>query len=189
MAINLGISKILVIGNENVGKTSFILSKYCNKTFLDYSYSDIIARYVNIDLKKENYIINLKIWDICGKKKYRKYRKYYYNNTEIVIIIYDVSKIKTFKDALKLFDEIKKISSDIIIYIVGNKIDLDIDISKLESQVIYNLPINVTHYFISVKKYININELFINISNRLFKKKIYIHNRMLIKEKNTCCIC
>lgn len=182
----LGTSKIVVIGKEKVGKTSFVLSRYCNKTFLDNSNSDANGRYVSIPFKHENYIINFEIWDISGKKKYRKY---YYNNTEIAIIMYDVSKIKTFKYALELFYEIKKISSEIIIYILGNKIDLDIDLSELEYKFISNLPTNVTHYFISVKNYININEIFLNILSRLFKNKIYIHYTMVKKEKNTCCIC
>ena len=43
-----------------------------------------------------NKILNLSFWDTSGQEKYHALNKIYYKDAKIVILVYDITKRKTF---------------------------------------------------------------------------------------------
>ena len=117
---------LLVIGTLSVGKTS-ILSRFTKNSFnMDYI-TTVGIDYVTKDIKINNKIIHVKIWDTSGQERFKSITKNYFRNVEGIIIVYAVDMRESF-DQLK--DWINSIeanidlkSNNIPIIIIGNKID------------------------------------------------------------------
>ena len=94
-------SKIIVVGNSGVGKTSIIL-RFLKDEFVENMASTIGANYAskNIEMKEFNTNLELNIWDTAGQEKYRGVGKMFYNEANIAILVYDITN----RDS---FDEIK----------------------------------------------------------------------------------
>lgn len=70
--------------------------------------------------------IKYEIWDTAGQEKYRSITKIYYNDADLILIVFDVSRPCSY-DAIKHYwlKEVKNNSkADAMISIVGNKSDL-----------------------------------------------------------------
>jgi len=77
-----------------------------------------------IKIKDNN--IKLQIWDTAGQESFRSIIRCYYRNSAGVILVYDVSNIKSFDNIKFWFNEIKNFTSiNINIILVGNKSDLE----------------------------------------------------------------
>jgi small GTP-binding protein len=94
--------KILFLGESNVGKNC-IVNRFANNIF-DYNKYTISGAYKinkNMFIKDINKLINFEIWITPGQKKYRIMHRVLYNNTNIFILVYDITNYSS-------FDEIKK---------------------------------------------------------------------------------
>ena len=77
--------KIILVGNDAVGKTS-IISKYYNEMDENYNYS-ITKEKIKTKVEIKNKIIELDIWDTVGQEKYRSVNKIFMKSTEIALLI------------------------------------------------------------------------------------------------------
>ena len=117
--------KILLIGNTGVGKSTLLI-KYIDNIFLSSHVNTI-----GVDFKINNIRINdknikLHIWDTAGQERYRSIIKAYYNGAHGVLIIIDLCNKESIEQIDFWINEIKKhSSSNIIMYIIGNKADLE----------------------------------------------------------------
>lgn len=74
--------------------------------------------------------IKLTIWDTAGQEKFRSLTSSYYRGAQGVILVYDVTRPETFKDLKEIWLkelEIYADLDDLILMVVGNKIDLQPD--------------------------------------------------------------
>jgi len=95
--------KIIFIGRYGVGKTS-IIHKLMNKKF-DKEYEPTMSIDIkNIQVKINDKIIQINIWDSCGNDKFALNTPNLFKNVSIAIIVY---------------------SLDSIIFLIGNKNDLE----------------------------------------------------------------
>lgn len=72
--------------------------------------------------------MKLTIWDTAGQERFRSLTTSYYRGTQGVILVYDVTRRETFKNLKTTW--LKELAvytdlDDLIIMIVGNKVDLD----------------------------------------------------------------
>ena len=118
--------KILLLGNTFVGKSS-ILIKYSD----DYFPENYIAT-VGLDYRLKHFDLpngqkgKIQIWDTAGQDRFKSITKNYYNNSNGIILVYSVIDKKSFDDISNWIEEIKEqTKDDIIIFLVGNKIDLN----------------------------------------------------------------
>ena len=115
--------KVILIGDTNVGKTSFV------KKLLDidnkYSIATIGVDFNNYKLKYKNNIINSNIWDTAGLEKLNAIVVSYYRMIDGAILFFDLNNIDSFRSIEYWMNDIIYYIKTGIIYIIGNKTDLE----------------------------------------------------------------
>ena len=116
--------KVVLLGDAGVGKTAIIRRYYEDKftDILESTYNaSFIEKIINIQKKK----IVLELWDTVGQEAYRSLTKIFTKNARIIILVYDVTSMDTFKSLNYWYDYIsKETDENIILGVAGNKTDL-----------------------------------------------------------------
>ena len=163
--------KIIIIGESGVGKSSLTLRITKNKYIEDYT-PTIGFENCSLYIKINQTIIKLEIWDTCGQETYRSLIKNYYRNASLVIIVYSIDDEKSFNKLNIQLNNIKSFSEGkIIIFLLGNKLDIDEDKRKITTEMgtKFYIENNLNNFFeISAKNRYNINNLFIQTEILLF---------------------
>ena len=117
--------KVILLGESGVGKTNLInitngLNFNNNEQVSSASSYCIKNLYVN----GKKY--SIKLWDTVGQEKLRNLTKLFYNDSKIVIFVYDITRKETFEEIKNYWvkDVEEKLGKNIIKGIVANKIDL-----------------------------------------------------------------
>ena len=124
---------ILILGNANVGKTSFISRFVQNKFITTYSSTQELSPSfitTNIDIKGQKY--KIKFLDSTAAEKYISALKQYIQKIDCFIFMYDITNKKSFDDIekwIKIVTDVKE-KQKIAMILLGNKRDL-----KLERQI------------------------------------------------------
>ena len=138
--------KIILIGDSKVGKTS-ILHRLIDDKFDEKYMPSLNLEYTNYTIKINDYIIRMQIWDIPNQEKYEpdSVISNYYKNAEVLIFVYDVNELVSFKNINEyikhLIDE-KKGNNNIKKVLLGNKLDL-----QNERQVEYDSAENFSNNY------------------------------------------
>ena len=118
--------KIAFIGDQYVGKSS-IINRFLNDTFKEEYKSTIGLDFQSkkVDINATN--INLLLYDIGGKEKFRALIPLYTRDSNIILFIYDITNKDSFnhiEDWLKDITNFNKLDECILV-LVGNKKDLE----------------------------------------------------------------
>ena len=91
--------KVVLIGESGVGKTS-IITRYTRNQFKSQLMATSGANFVtkNVIMEDENQSIKFEIWDTAGQERYRALTKVFYKNAAVCILVYDITKKKTFEE-------------------------------------------------------------------------------------------
>ena len=117
------IFKIMLIGDASVGKSS-ILYKMLNKEQKEKP--TIGFDLLNLNIKVDEKICKIEIWDTCGQENYRSLMTKFYQNASLMILVYSINNRISFEELNYWRDQIKKFcKEDIKIILVGNKKDLE----------------------------------------------------------------
>ena len=117
--------KIIIVGNSNTGKTSFVNKYIYNKFAQTYS-PTIVSQFAYKIVKIKNEVYRLQFWDIAGQDKNPEVTKIFCQYTQGIILFCEVNKIETRNDTIKWKECIQKnIDLDKIpIILIENKCDL-----------------------------------------------------------------
>lgn len=122
---NLTKYKLMMLGEQAVGKSSLVLRYTKNK----FQYN--IMGTAGLDLKKKEVKINdeninINIFDSAGHDRFRKISEVQFKGSDGLILVYDTTDLKSFDWILEWLDKIQINSYDknMEILVVGNKIDL-----------------------------------------------------------------
>ena len=116
---------IILIGDSGVGKSNLYYRYFQNK------FENLFVSTIGMDrqtkiINYKNIVYNVHISDTAGQERYRSIPIRYYQNSDGVLLLYDINNIDSFenvKDWMKDLN-INKIKTKQIIYLIGNKIDL-----------------------------------------------------------------
>ena len=126
--------KIILLGDMFVGKTS-IISRYVEDSFSENIMSSSAMSYTQKDIVIDKQKIQLNIWDTVGQEKYRALSKLFFQDTKIVILVYSIKSLESFKGLDYWYNLYKEtIGNEAILGIIGNKSDLYLEQEVEESQ-------------------------------------------------------
>lgn len=189
--------KLLLLGDSGVGKSSLLMQ------YVDRIYEISYITTIGIDFKSkiisdiDNKNIKIHIYDTSGQERFKCITNTYYKGVNGIILMFDLCDKQTFDNLEYWYNEIKKHASDnVIIYIVGNKIDCknrrEINIKEATD---FATKIDAVYMEITVKNIEMTEKLFKNITTDIFHKsnitqlsenKLNLENK--IQEHYKCCI-
>ena len=166
-----GFINIITLGESSVGKSS-IINRYVENNF-DYNFVSTLGvdfRKKIININGEN--IRLKIWDTAGQEKFRAIQKQYYRNSDGILLVFDVTKFETFNVLEEWINSIKnQTSNDIIVVLVGNKIDLNNKVISDDEIKNFANDNKFKYFLTSAATGKNINEVFDYIVKEIYNIK------------------
>ena len=93
------VSKVVLIGESGVGKTS-IIQRFITNIFNPQQKTTGGANFIEKKMEINDYKIKFEIWDTVGQERFRSLAKVFYNNASVCIMVYNITSKKSF-DALK----------------------------------------------------------------------------------------
>jgi len=152
--------KILIIGDQGVGKTA-LLSRFTRDEF-NQNYCGTIGiefatKTINIDGKA----IKLQIWDTAGHERFRSITSAYYAKTQGVLLCYECTNRETFDNVSKWFKEAEAACEpNTPKVLIANKIDLsNREVSKDEGQSLAD-RLGMKYVEVSAASDVNVKEVF-----------------------------
>ena len=163
--------KVTILGDDSVGKTSIlsILSgeKFDKETSLMTLSIDYILDNINIDNKK----IQVKVFDTPGIERLRATSLSTVKFSEGIILLFSVDNTYSFNSLNSWLEEIIKIAnSDPVIYIVGNKIDIENRKVLKEEGMKYAEEKGLKYYEVSAMNEYNIKKTFLELYEDIYNK-------------------
>ncbi|KAL7672569.1 hypothetical protein ACOME3_007454 [Neoechinorhynchus agilis] len=163
--------KVMLIGDSAVGKTCLMFR------FTDNLYSDTFISTIGIDFKMKTVCIGdravrLQIWDTAGQEKFFNITRSYYRNADSIVLIFDVSRAESFNNVRRWMNNIEENASGSVHRIlVGNKCDLENErvVTKSAGESLAH-QYNIEYMETSAKSNINVNNLFLSVTNSLMLK-------------------
>jgi len=167
------ILKVIVIGEPAAGKTSLV-KKYVSGHFpTDYRASigtNMYIKKVGLDSGQE---AKIQLWDIAGQEKWIQMRHIYYKGAQGALILGDLTREKSFSQIEEFwFNDVKKYCPDIPIILIGNKTDLDGEISKEKVEDIGKKIDANSVIFTSAKSGDNVEKAFKEISELVYERRM-----------------
>ena len=178
--------KMIVIGDAGVGKSC--LTAKATKDMFEETYSVTVGfEFMVFNVKINDTIVKLQIWDTSGQEIYRSLTSGFYRNASLAMMVYAIDNKESFNHIEYWLKEIKlHCNPDIKIFLIGNKADLE-----EERQVQFKTAKtfkeeNEINYFseASAKNGINAKEVFIEAAKLLFKEHLKYKERNFKKIQN-----
>lgn len=117
--------KIIVIGDSGVGK-SCLTMKASKNQFDENSVATVGFEFFSFNMKIDDKIVKLQIWDTCGQEIYRSLITNFYRNSSLAIIMYSIDNESSYNNIPLWLKELRSFANpDIQIFLIGNKHDLD----------------------------------------------------------------
>ena len=117
--------KIIVIGDSGVGK-SCLTNRATTNLFEDTYNATVGFEFLSFNVKIDEKVIKLQIWDTCGQELYRSLITNFYRNSSLAVIVYAINSKDSFEDIEMWLRELRTHSSpDVKVFLIGNKVDLE----------------------------------------------------------------
>jgi len=173
--------KLIVIGDSSVGKSCLTLK--ATKNVFEQNYSATVGfEFFTFNIKINNTIIKLQIWDTCGQEIYRSLITNFYRNSSLALMVYAIDNLESYENVDFWLKDLRNHSSpDVKVFLIGNKVDLE-DKRKINKEVSskYKDDNKLDLFFeTSAKTGFNAKAVFIEAAKLLYKE------HLLYKERNS----
>ena len=169
--------KIILLGDTGVGKSS-IIRRYHQDKFEENNCSTLCYNFLEKELIIKKKKVILELWDTAGQKKFNSMTKIFVKNSKIIILVYNVTSLKSFEALNYWYDFIiKEIGMNIILGLAGNKTDLIFDENYVEEVTSekgkkFAKKIGATFTLVSAKESAKeINDLFNQLLNKYLESQ------------------
>ena len=167
--------KIIICGDPSVGKTSTIL-RFTDHAFIRTYIPTLGVSISEKNIKVDNDYVNLILWDIAGQSKFEIMRRHFYKGSEAVILIFDLTNLKSFESIPNWYSDViknlKMQNEELIGFILGNKEDL-LDERKVSVEQANEIAkkLNLEYLETSALTGKNVEESFYKLAKLLIKSK------------------
>lgn len=126
--------KLIFIGDPSIGK-SCLTNRAIKNNFEEYYQATVGFEFLTYNLRIDNKVIKLQIWDTCGQEIYKFLISNFYRNSSLAVLMYAINDKETFNHVDSWLSELKNnASNDIKIFLVANKADLEEDRQILKEE-------------------------------------------------------
>ena len=165
--------KLIILGNSDVGKTSF-LNRFINNKFNLNQLTTIGFNILSKNINLSNGIkVKLTFYDTSGQEKYKSLPINCLRNIQGIILMYDITEKKSFDSINGWLNIIKNLEGEntVPIILIGNKIDLE-DKREISNEKGKEKAeeLKLNFYETSVKDKINIEAPINDLVNQVIKK-------------------
>ena len=115
--------KICLLGDFAVGKTSLV-RRYVEGRFDDKYLSTIGVKISTKQLIRENYRLNLIIWDLAGGETFSGYDKNYLRGAAGALLVFDLTRLHTLEILSDYVSQMAKINPNASMVVAAHKFDL-----------------------------------------------------------------
>ena len=116
--------KVVLIGDSAVGKTS-IFTRFEHGEFNEDHELTVGGAYSKVSVKTQFETIEFGIWDTAGQEKFRNIVPMYFQHSNFVLIVFDITSTDSFQSVRDWAELIQdKAPEDARIILIGNKVDL-----------------------------------------------------------------
>jgi small GTP-binding protein len=167
--------KIVVCGDPGVGKTSTIL-RFTEDAFARTYIPTLGVNISEKNIRIDNFVVKLVLWDIAGQIKFETMRRYFYKGAEAVVLMFDLTNRISFESISNWYKDVKRnivIAEDNLIGILlGNKEDL-VDDRKINFEESLSLAakLNLEYIEISALTGKNVEAIFFKLAETIVKSK------------------
>ena len=117
--------KIIVIGDSGVGK-SCLTTQAVRNNFEEFYIATIGFEFLTFNIRINNNVLKLQIWDTCGQEVYKSLISNFYKNSSLALIIYAINNLDSFRHAETWLNDLKsQANPNVKVFLVGNKSDLE----------------------------------------------------------------
>lgn len=186
------IVKVVIVGDADVGKSS-IVTRYHENKHNPNIHPTLGAACVEKEVIYSGNTYILSMWDTAGQEAYRNLVPMYFRNSQIAIIVVDVTKPKADSIVDYWYPMVmSNCDENIIVLLAGNKVDLaeeriisNDELSNIAAK--YHMPFFET----SAKTGVGISSLFEQALSEFFKRGSVVEKKTEPKSKensnSSCC--
>ncbi len=117
--------KLIFIGDSSVGK-SCLTAKAVKNNFEEYYQATVGFEFLTFNMKVNDKVIKLQIWDTCGQEIYKSLISNFYRNSSLAVLVYAIDNKESFNHVENWLNDLKgQANKDVRIFLVGNKADLE----------------------------------------------------------------
>ena len=98
--------KIIVIGDSGVGK-SCLTTQAVRNNFEEFYQATVGFEFLTFNLRINNNVVKLQIWDTCGQEVYKSLISNFYRNSSLALIIYAINNKDSFQHAENWLNDLK----------------------------------------------------------------------------------
>jgi small GTP-binding protein len=170
--------KIIVIGDSGVGK-SCLTNRATTNLFEDTYSATVGFEFLSFNVKINEKVVKLQIWDTCGQELYRSLITNFYRNSSLAIIVYAINSKDSFENIEMWLRELRTHSNpDAKVFLIGNKIDLENERKITREQGENFAKTNKLHLFLesSAKTGFNAKKVFIKAAKVLYDEHLKYKN-------------
>jgi small GTP-binding protein len=172
--------KLIVIGDSGVGKSC--LTNKATKNIFEETYNATVGfEFFSFNIKINDKILKLQIWDTCGQELYRSLITNFYRNASLAVMVYAINSKDSFDNIDIWYKELRMHSNpDAKVFLIGNKIDLENERQVTTEQGKEYADENKLNLFLesSAKTGINAQEIFINAAKVLYQDYILYKDKI-----------
>ena len=172
--------KVIIIGDQAVGKSCLAI-KASRNYFEDFYSPTVGFEFVSFNVRVQDKIIKLQIWDTCGQEVYRSLISSFFRSASLAIVVYSIDTEDSFNNIEKWLNDIKTQSNpDIKIFLIGNKADLEDKRRLTKEQGEQLCRDHKLAFFMetSAKTGFNVQNVFIQVAKELYLQHEEIKNRV-----------
>ena len=182
------IMKLILVGDSNVGKSSF-MEMFLNNRFTSDAHFTIGVDYGSKQIIHNNNKTTIRIWDTAGQESYRSIVDIYFRNTQGALLLFNLTDRSTFHNAFNIWLP-KLVDNSIPFILVGNKCDQKAVVSSEEIK--YKCQEhNIIYIEASAKEDINVDQSFIKMISLIESLQLDQNNTQSIipiRSTKKCCL-